>query len=129
MGFPDDEIRSLQHTSEASRVTVWLGHLDSLASRALALIALAVFFPALLGLGVLIAVTSQGPILVEKAYLCVRSGRIVYLYEFRTECRLTWQETQCGAFLRRTGLHGLPRLLNVLLGQIGSGERLQRLSG
>ena len=129
MSFPNDEIRSAQQQADVSRAAAWVGQLDSLASRALALLALVILFPALVGGGLLIALTSQGPILLEKAYLCVRSGRVVYLYEFRTECRRTWQDTPVGALLRRTGLHGLPRLLNVLLGQIAAGERLQRLSG
>ncbi len=102
---------------------------DGLAtlSRLIALFALAVYAPALAGVALLITATSPGPILVKKGYQR-RDGGLVYLYEFRTECWQTWRETPLGAFLRRADLHRLPRLTNVLTGEIGVGERVQRVN-
>lgn len=96
------------------------------ASRLLALVVIAVYLPALIFAGLLVLFTSQGPAFVTKAYKR-RDGEVVYLYEFRTECWTTLQETPVGTFLRRADLHRLPRLANVLLGHVGVGERVQRI--
>ena len=72
-------------------------------------------------------VTSSGPAFVSKAYKR-RNGNVVFLYEFRTECWTTFRETPVGAFLRNADLVRLPRLANVLLGQISAGERVEHLN-
>ena len=100
----------------------------ALASRLLALIVLVVYLPIMVAAGLLVLLTSPGPAFIKRAYK--RSGgmgEIVYLYEFRTECWTTWTETPVGAFLRSADLHRLPRLANVLTGEIGVGERVQRV--
>ncbi|HLV81329.1 MAG TPA: sugar transferase [Chthonomonadaceae bacterium] len=98
----------------------------SLASRIAGFLVLVIYLPALLGIAAAIAAVSPGPVLVKKAYRRRRSQQqeLVYLYEFRTECWRTWQPTDWGAFLRLTELHRLPRLLNVLMGDIAAGERV-----
>jgi len=94
-------------------------------SRLLALIVLAIYAPVILAAGLLIVLTSPGPAFIRKAY---RRGNVpeevVYLYELRTECWQTWNETRVGAMLRRADVHRLPRLANVLLGEVSPGERL-----
>jgi lipopolysaccharide/colanic/teichoic acid biosynthesis glycosyltransferase len=99
-----------------------------LFSRILALVVLAIYLPALIGASMLVLLTSTGPAFISKAYRR-RDGNVVYLYEFRTECWKTYNETPVGAFLRRADLARLPRLANVLLGQILAGERVERIHG
>jgi lipopolysaccharide/colanic/teichoic acid biosynthesis glycosyltransferase len=101
---------------------LWL----SVASRSLALIVLIIYMPALLAAALLVVFTSPGPPFVRKAYKRSREiGQIVYLYEFRTECWHTWNETPVGKLLRQADLHRIPRLANVLLGEVGVGERVE----
>lgn len=100
-----------------------------LVSRALALFVLAIYLPVLAACGLLVLMTSPGPAFVKRAYRRSRgAGEVVYLYEFRTECWRTWQETPLGSLLRQTDMHRLPRLANVLLGEVTAGERLQSVS-
>ena len=76
----------------------------------------------------LIALTSPGPIFVKKAYRRGNgSDEVVYLYELRTECWQTWQPTPLGKFLYLCDIHRLPRLVNVLQGDVRVGERVKRL--
>lgn len=98
-----------------------------LLSRLAALIVLAIYLPALLVITAAVLASSPGPAFVKKAYRRGRQDGVVYLYEFRTECRHTWQPTFIGGLLLRTDLYRLPRLANVLLGQVGAGERVQPL--
>jgi lipopolysaccharide/colanic/teichoic acid biosynthesis glycosyltransferase len=96
--------------------------------RLLALITLAIYLPIMAVVAIAVLATSPGPALVKKAYRRVwKAKEIVYLYEFRTECWLTWRETPVGAYLRQAQLYGLPRLVNVLAGDILAGERLERI--
>jgi len=98
-------------------------------SQILALIVIAIYLPSLVVCGLLVLLTSPGPAFVKRAYRRSRGeGEVVYLYEFRTECWRTWRETPLGFFLRLTDLHRLPRLANVLLGDVTAGERLQSVS-
>lgn len=100
-----------------------------IVSRLLALIVLTIYFPPLVIFGMLVLLTSPGPAFVKRAYRRSRgAGEVVYLYEFRTECWRTWRETPLGFFLRRTDIHRLPRLANVLLGEVTAGERLQSVT-
>jgi lipopolysaccharide/colanic/teichoic acid biosynthesis glycosyltransferase len=100
-----------------------------LVSRLLALIVLAIYLPVLVVMGLLVLATSPGPAFVKRAYRRKGgAGEVVYLYEFRTECWRTWEETPVGTFLRRADLHRLPRLANVLMGEVGVGERVQRVA-
>ncbi len=100
-----------------------------IASRLLALVVLAVYFPALLMVSTLVLLTSPGPAFIKRAYRRKQGeGEVVYLYEFRTECWRTWRETPVGFFLRHTDMHRLPRLANVLLGEVQAGERLQSVT-
>ena len=103
-----------------------IGDLLLLMSRMLALIVLAIYMPALLGAALLVLLSSSGPAFVTKAYRR-KNGEVVHLYEFRTECWTTFQETPVGGMLRNADIVRLPRLANVLMGQIGAGERLERV--
>jgi lipopolysaccharide/colanic/teichoic acid biosynthesis glycosyltransferase len=93
-------------------------------ARVFALVVMLIYFPALVGLWALIVLTSPGPALVKKAYRR-GSGEVVYLYEFRTECWRTWRPTTLGKFMLLADLHRLPRLMNVLTGEVNVGERIQ----
>lgn len=101
----------------------------SFASRLLALVVLVIYLPVLIGLGLMVLLTSPGPAFVKRAYRRrgAAEGEVVYLYEFRTECFRTWQETWFGTFLRLADLYRLPRLVNVLRGDVAVGERVQRV--
>ena len=108
--------------------TVWETALSWLifSSRLLALIVLAIYLPVLLAAGLLVIMTSPGPPFIRKAYKRSREAdQVVYLYEFRTECWRTWNETPVGKLLRQADLHRIPRLANVLLGEVGVGERVE----
>jgi len=100
-----------------------------IVSQVLAVVVIAIYLPSLVICGLLVLLTSPGPAFVKRAYRRSRGeGEVVYLYEFRTECWRTWRETPFGFFLRQTDLHRLPRLANVLLGDVTAGERLQSVS-
>lgn len=119
------DVMASQEECAPRPVLAWLLN----AARLLALFVLIVYLPVIVAAGVVVVLTSSGPAFVKKAYRRGNgSDSIVYLYEFRTECWQTWNETTVGAFLRRADLHRLPRLANVLLGEVHAGERLQSLS-
>jgi len=124
-GFREDTTSASHKVKEAAQT---VSELVMLMSRFLALIVLATYLPALLAASLLVLGTSSGPAFVSKAYRR-RDGSVVYLYEFRTECWKTYRETWVGAFLRNADLVRLPRLANVLLGQIAAGERVERIHG
>jgi lipopolysaccharide/colanic/teichoic acid biosynthesis glycosyltransferase len=124
MFVPHDESLPAAPKTRSFAQSLWEAVL--FASRALALIVIAIYLPALILAGLLVLATSQGPAFVTKAYRR-RDGELVYLYEFRTECWSTWRETTVGSFLRRADLHRLPRLANVLMGHVAVGERVQRI--
>jgi lipopolysaccharide/colanic/teichoic acid biosynthesis glycosyltransferase len=124
-GFIED---STTASSPVKAVARTIAELFILMSRFLALVVLAIYLPALLAASLLVLATSSGPAFVSKAYKR-RDGNVVYLYEFRTECWKTYRETAVCAFLRNADLVRLPRLANVLLGQISAGERVERLNG
>jgi len=124
-GFTEDTTTASQKVKDIAQVA---GDLFILMSRFLALIVLAIYLPALLAASLLVLLTSAGPAFVSKAYRR-KNGNVVYLYEFRTECWTTYRETPVGSFLRHADLVRLPRLANVLMGEIGAGERLERVNG
>ncbi len=99
-----------------------------LLSRLAALLVLLIYLPALAAVALLVLLTSVGPAVVKKAY---RRGdgseQVVYLYEFRTECWRTWERTTVGSLLHLLDFHRMPRLMNVLQGQVRAGERVQPL--
>lgn len=95
-----------------------------LLPRLLAGLVLLIHLPALFLVALLVWLSSPGPILVKKAYLRSQGEDLVYLYEFRTECWRTWQPTQLGTLLHLSNMHRLPRLLNVLQGEVNAGERV-----
>jgi lipopolysaccharide/colanic/teichoic acid biosynthesis glycosyltransferase len=111
--------------------SVWvkrLGEELSPMTRLFALVALAIYLPIMVVAALVILMTSPGPAILQKAYRRSRGDQeIVYLYEFRTECWQTWRITPVGALLRAADLHRLPRLANVLLGEIAAGERVRRV--
>lgn len=115
----DAPVGTQRNTSSGSSARELL----SILSRCIALAVLIIYFPALVSLGLLVIVTSHGPAFVRRAYRR-KDTQIVYLYEYRTECWSTWEETGVGALLRETQLHRLPRLWNVLLGEVHAGERV-----
>lgn len=97
--------------------------------RLLALVTLAIYLPVLLMAAAAVLATSSGPAFIRRAYRrSGKPGEIVYLYEFRTECWQTWRETPVGASLRLAGFSGLPRLVNVITGDILAGERIEPMS-
>ena len=105
----------------------WMRHL-LFASRILALLVLLVYMPVLVAVGMLILSTSDGPAFVKKAYRRPsHSDKVVYLYEFRTECWRTWRQTPIGGIIRMMDLHRLPRLANVLTGEVHVGERVEAI--
>ncbi len=115
--------------SVAATPTPFLSACAQLGSRLIALIVLIVYFPALLILSTLVLLTSPGPAFIRRAYRRARNeGEVVYLYEFRTECWRTLRLTPLGAFLRTMDLHRLPRLANVLMGEVAAGERLRTVT-
>ncbi len=122
-GFSEDKTSAARSVKVAAKT---ISELVVLMSRFLALVVLAVYLPALLAAAMLVLLTSSGPAFVTKAYRR-KSGCVVYLYEFRTECWKTYRETPVGAFLRRTDLVRLPRLANVLMGEIWAAERVERI--
>lgn len=77
------------------------------------------FAPALLLIGLAVAIDSRGPVLARQ-HRYGRSKRVFSLYEFRTAssdrggCTKGVHLTRVGSFLVRTGLSALPRLWNVL---------------
>jgi lipopolysaccharide/colanic/teichoic acid biosynthesis glycosyltransferase len=85
------------------------------ALKLIALILLLIYLPALF--------TSPGPALVNRCYRR-EDGRLVDLWEFRTECWERWQPTPVGLYLRRSNAYRLPALINVLKGEVRVGERL-----
>ena len=123
-GFKED---SAAAAGTVKQVAQTISEIFVLMSRLLALVVLAIYLPALLAAALLILFTSAGPAFVNKAYRR-RDGSVVHLYEFRTECWTTYRETPVGALLRNADLVRLPRLANVLRGEIGAGERVERVS-
>jgi lipopolysaccharide/colanic/teichoic acid biosynthesis glycosyltransferase len=94
----------------------------------LAALALAVLFPLLLTLGVLVVIDSPGPVLFRQERLG-RRGQLFKLYKFRTMTntpRVVSVEidghnpdvTRIGRWLRRFKLDELPQLWNVLRGDM-----------
>lgn len=99
-------------------------------SRLAGLAVLAIYAPALATIAALILLTSTGPALVKRAYRRTNgSGDLLYLYEFRTECWKTWQPTVVGCCVKRLDMHRLPRLINVLAGEVLAGERVEPVRG
>jgi exopolysaccharide biosynthesis polyprenyl glycosylphosphotransferase len=105
-----------------------------------AFIILVIWFPAMLLIGVLIKLTSHGPVFFKQKRVGLR-GRTFYMYKFRTmvfnaealkESLITSNEadgpvfkikndpriTKIGKFLRKTGLDELPQFINVLIGDM-----------
>ncbi len=122
-GFTKDKTSAAHKMKDIARIG---GELFILMSRMLALIVIAIYLPAMLAATMLVLLTSVGPAFVSKGYRR-KDGSVIYLYEFRTECWRTYAETPVGAFLRRADLFRLPRLANVLMGQLGAGERVERM--
>jgi lipopolysaccharide/colanic/teichoic acid biosynthesis glycosyltransferase len=105
------------------------GAVVALISRIVALGAVLLYLPTLLALAALVAGTSHGPAIVRKAFRRAgEAGSLVYLYEFRTECWRSWRPTPIGSLLAGSDLHRLPRLFNVLLGDVTMGEILERVT-
>jgi lipopolysaccharide/colanic/teichoic acid biosynthesis glycosyltransferase len=120
----DEHRRSRASKLHVPAVPARLLHNLNLLGRLLALAVLLIYFPALVCVGLLVLVTSEGPAFVKKAYRR-NCGEVVYLYEFRTECWRTWQPTSLGKVIVKSDMHRLPRLMNVLLGEVNVGERVQ----
>ena len=93
------------------------------ALKLIALLLLVIYLPALLIIALAVLATSPGPAFVNRCYR--RSdGKMIDLWEFRTECWRQWQPTPLGRRLRQYNMHRLPALINVLRGDIRVGERI-----
>jgi Undecaprenyl-phosphate glucose phosphotransferase len=97
---------------------------------ALSLVALVVFAPVMLVIGVLVKFTSPGPIFYRQER-CGLNGRSFQMLKFRSlrvdaeqQTGAVWavkddpRRTKLGTFLRQTSLDELPQLLNVLWGDM-----------
>ena len=97
--------------------------------RIFALLTLVIYAPVVVAAGLLVMLTSPGPAFVKKAYRRSKGFQdVVYLYELRTECWRTWQPTLVGRWLLQLDIPRLPRLVNVLQGEINAGERVYRIN-
>jgi len=85
----------------------------------LAAIGLVVFSPAFLLAALLVRTTSRGPVFLRRKMFGL-DGQPFRLWEFRTtvDSGEGVQATSVGRFLRRTSLSVLPRLLNVVAGDM-----------
>ena len=113
---------------DVSRLAVAAGN------RVLAAIFLVYFAPLMLAVAVLIKMDSRGPVLQRQRHRGA-NGETVAFWEFRTwfeaddavqaafGCRM--ETTELGAFLRETRLDLLPRLVNMLCGEISVGSLLR----
>ncbi len=110
----------------AVRLAEWLWRLSDIA-RLLAAAMLIVYLPALVLIALVVALTSSGPPFIRRCYRRA-DGRMVDLWEFRTECWDRWEPTPVGVYLRRANMHRLPALVNVISGDIEAGERVKTAS-
>jgi hypothetical protein len=97
----------------------------------IAFVTLVVFLPLMVLIAVLVKLTSRGPILKRRPSSS-HSGRSITLYSFRTKIPIydysigsfymssekDWRFTPFGRFLDRSSLDLLPRLINVLNGDL-----------
>lgn len=124
----NDTCENIRPASSSASLLQMLRHGLAWTSRILALLVLIIYAPVIVAAGLLILLTSPGPAFVKKAYRRDKAQEVVYLYELRTECWQTWQPTPLGRWLHRMDIPRLPRLVNVLQGQIHAGERVHRLT-
>ena len=97
------------------------------AAKILAFIVLVIYLPALVMIALAVCLTSQGPAFVNRCYRRP-NGQLVDLWEFRTECWQRWTPTPVGVCLRRANMHRLPALVNVLMGHVEPGEKVEQAS-
>jgi len=113
-----------------SPLFVWRAAAKRCTDILVAAIALAVFFPLMLLIGMLVKLTSRGPMLYRQERMGL-DGRTFMMLKFRSmkidaESRTgaVWaqqsddRKTVIGAFLRKTSLDELPQLWNVLRGEM-----------
>ncbi len=98
--------------------------LGRMVLKLVALLILLVYLPALMVIALAVLFTSPGPAFVNRCYRR-EDGRMVDLWEFRTECWQRWEPTPVGRYLRGANMHRLPSLVNVLRGDIRVGERVR----
>lgn len=89
------------------------GRWKFLLDTVLAVMALTMLWPLLLGISIAVKLDSYGPVLYRQRVLG-KNGRIFYAYAFRTQHINSRQKTRIGRFLCQTGLTDLPLLINVL---------------
>jgi putative colanic acid biosynthesis UDP-glucose lipid carrier transferase len=110
-------------------IAEWNGLLKALEDYSIAILALIVFFPAMVLIALAIKLDSKGPVLFRQR----RHGsnhRIIEVWKFRTmtvmedgdhvpqACKNDRRVTRTGRFLRKTSLDELPQLFNVLTGDM-----------
>ncbi len=121
--YPEKEPVKAQHSlSVMRRIATFFREVDPM--RILALIVLIIYMPALTGIALMLVLTSAGPVFVKAPYRR-QNGELVDLWEFRTECWREYKPTWFGTLLRRTSLVRMPALVNVLMGEVGVGERVK----
>lgn len=105
----------------------------AVGNRVLAAIFLIYFAPLMIAVALLIKFDSQGPILTSQARRGA-NGELLSLWEFRTcvaegvevsQAGQNAEQTVLGAFLNETRLDLLPRLLNMLRGEVSVGTLLR----
>lgn len=110
------------------QLTLWTGRMKRQFDLLFAILALAFFAPLLIGIAILIKLTSCGPVLFTQTRVG-RSGKLFTIYKFRTMtegadllgCRSQANDPRVsatGRFLRATKLDELPQLWNIIAGEM-----------
>jgi lipopolysaccharide/colanic/teichoic acid biosynthesis glycosyltransferase len=106
----------------------------AIGNRVVALIFLMYFAPVMLAVAFLIKLDSHGPVFRKQSRRCA-NGELIGLLEFRTIVGESTEfngvtgyranQTELGAFLCQSRLELLPRLVNMLRGEVSFGALLR----
>ena len=101
-------------------------HATLTGSRVLAAVGMVFFAPIFLAVAVLIKCESRGPVLMKRSRRGA-DGNMIVSWEFRTVAGRDGDapRTVSGAFLHHTRLETMPRLLNMLRGELSLNELLE----
>ncbi|AOY82560.1 sugar transferase [Moorena producens JHB] len=105
----------------SSREKLFRSRLKRMMDSSLAALLLLILSPVLLGLMLLIAIVSPGPVF-SRQWRAGERGKLFQVIKFRTEGihkgKVTSKMTHFGKWLRQYCLDGLPQLVNVLRGEM-----------